>query len=178
MFHRRKSAARAALVCAALLLSACRWGAVSPLVAGGEADASPLTAGEYAWTTDSQYYYSVQGAGTEPVSATYYGSEGATPYSVRFDLLDQEFYIVEASDSYESGVSYALIRVRPNGFDQVGLSCGAADQQIALSAGAVLDDEKACMFSSYASLRRAAEGVAAQIRAGGGVFPVTSYVAR
>jgi hypothetical protein len=169
----------AALAAVALLLAGCRWGASAPLIAGSHADPSPLAAGDYEWAADRQYYYSVQGGGTEPVIAAFFGSDGVTEYRLRFDRIDDAFYLVEATSGDEIGVAYGLVRLRPEGFDQVALSCSdGADGQIALAAGAARGRDKACMFSSYESLRRAAVGVAELVRRGNGLFSVTSYKAR
>ncbi len=148
-------------------------------------DRSPIAPGEYQHERRTYNSYRVRARrdGALLVEMFSMGTVDRPPnYIVRFDRLDDEFYLIQAikSGGVDDGqVDYELIRVEANGFAEVRLSCSDAfDQRIAVAAGAVVrpDGDRECIFSSYEAVVTAAHGAVRELRRQGD--DIGSYVRR
>lgn len=137
-------------------------------------DRSPIAPGEYQHErrTYNSYRVSRGANGAMLVEMFTMGTDPENPpnYVVRFDRLDDEFYLIQAVQTGGAGdgqIDYELIRIDAEGFTEVRVPCSAAfDQRIAVAAGASVrpDGDRECVFKSYEAVVAAAHGVAAELR--------------
>lgn len=163
-----KSLLKFAVPLAALMLAGC-WNSTTGLMPDKALDKAPIagdvTSGTHSPTATRTRYSIVWKGKVATATPDGWSGDQAALYILKFDLLQKDLYLLQASDGHGAMKGYVIAR-----FDQFKnmKTYNPPCENAETSLGNVSMDGSTCNFSDYATLLKAAKARAANIASGGG----------